>query len=537
MPHPVPAYHAAHDVVLVAAYAAGDAEGPELETATDLVATCADCAALHRDLRAIAAALPELPAPARTRDFRLTPGQAASLRPAGWRRLLVPFAGPRFAFAAPLGSGLAALGIVGILLAGTGLPLGGATAGAVPAEAERATSNGAGAESAPVAAAPSPAPVAAAPSPGDLVMAQGEPAASAAPDASVEPQFALSPADQPPPSAVACGHGGKGRQRIADRDRSRGLRGLRRGACGRPAAGPASVRGPFRNPHSLTPEPAGLSRRLGRDMPHPDPAPLDPVPADHAAHDAVLVAAYAAGDAEGLALETATALVAGCADCAALHHDLRAIAAALPELPAPARTRDFRLTPGQAASLRPAGWRRLLVPFAGPRFAFAAPLGSGLAALGIVGILLAGTGLPLGGATAGAVPAEAPLMGASSTADDGSANVAAASAAPSAEVRAPVAAPQGVAGVAPAASGEAAAGTDKNAAFGPDASTEPVAGAAADSSPGEAPETPGEAVRAVGARGPASEVPGNVALLGLAAGMLLVGVVLAGLRVLSRRIA
>ncbi len=70
---------------------------------------------------------------------------------------------------------------------------------------------------------------------------------------------------------------------------------------------------------------------------------------DHAAHDQELVAAYAAGDAAGADLETATALVASCAECAALHHDLRLIAAALPALPAPVRPRDFRLTPGQAA--------------------------------------------------------------------------------------------------------------------------------------------------------------------------------------------
>ena len=56
-------------------------------------------------------------------------------------------------------------------------------------------------------------------------------------------------------------------------------------------------------------------------MPHPAdpvpavPAPRDPAappagPAGHAAHDTLLVAAYAAGDATGRELETATALVA-----------------------------------------------------------------------------------------------------------------------------------------------------------------------------------------------------------------------------------
>ena len=110
--------HRNHDLLLIAALAAGDAEGTDLERARDLVAACDDCAALHHDLRTISAALPATPAPTRSRDFRLTPEQADSLRPAGWRRLLAPLAGPRFAFAAPLGGSLAALGIAGILVAG-----------------------------------------------------------------------------------------------------------------------------------------------------------------------------------------------------------------------------------------------------------------------------------------------------------------------------------------------------------------------------------------------------------------------------------
>ncbi len=123
MPH-LPASHADHDPLAIAAYAAGDATGPELDDALALVAACGDCAALHHDLRAIAAALPALPAPVRTRDFRLTPEQAASLRPAGWRRLLAPFAGPKFSFAGPLGAGLATLGLAGFLVAGSlGVPL------------------------------------------------------------------------------------------------------------------------------------------------------------------------------------------------------------------------------------------------------------------------------------------------------------------------------------------------------------------------------------------------------------------------------
>src|SRR4249919_389914 len=124
MPH-IPD-HLTHDPEVVAAYAAGDATGP------DLAAACTECAELHRDLRAIATALPELPVPARTRDFRLTPEQAASLQPSGWRGVLAALASPRFRLAAPLGTGLAAAGLAGLLLATPGglIPASSGTSGA-----------------------------------------------------------------------------------------------------------------------------------------------------------------------------------------------------------------------------------------------------------------------------------------------------------------------------------------------------------------------------------------------------------------------
>ena len=136
MPHMPDSHHDTHDLELVAAFAAGDATGADLETVTALVASCADCAALHHDLRAIAAAMPALPTPVRPRDFRLTPEQAASLRPRGFRAILAAFASPKLSFATPLGTGLAAIGIVGVLVASGGLPVGGsATSGAAPQDA------------------------------------------------------------------------------------------------------------------------------------------------------------------------------------------------------------------------------------------------------------------------------------------------------------------------------------------------------------------------------------------------------------------
>ncbi len=189
-------------------------------------------------------------------------------------------------------------------------------------------------------------------------------------------------------------------------------------------------------------------------MPHPS--------AGHAGHDQLVIAAYAAGDATGPDLDAAAALVATCDECAVLHHDLRAIATATASLPAPVRTRDFRLTGDQAASLRPAGWRRLLAPFAGPRFAFAGPLGGGLAALGIAGVLVAGgLGIPMGGA------ASAPAAATDAQAEsDGAAAAAAASAAP-AEMPAAESAAAG-AGDGGIRAGTQAGGGDSNAAASPD---------------------------------------------------------------------
>jgi hypothetical protein len=136
---PVPD-HAAHDQVLVAVYAAGDASGAELARAAALVATCPECAALHRDLRSISSALATAPAPVRPRDFRITADQAAELaRPAGWRRWLAPFSQGRAA--GPLAASLAALGMAGLLLGGgVNLGLSGATSTAALAPQAASTS-------------------------------------------------------------------------------------------------------------------------------------------------------------------------------------------------------------------------------------------------------------------------------------------------------------------------------------------------------------------------------------------------------------
>lgn len=108
--------HTDHDLILVAALAAGDLEDAELDAARALVASCPDCAELRDDLAGIAAATRILPVPARVRDFRLSDEQAERLRPKGWRRFVAGFGSPRLAFARPLGMALATVGLAGLLL-------------------------------------------------------------------------------------------------------------------------------------------------------------------------------------------------------------------------------------------------------------------------------------------------------------------------------------------------------------------------------------------------------------------------------------
>jgi hypothetical protein len=114
-----PSAHAAHDLEAIAAFADQRADSQttsERERATSLVATCSSCAALHADLVTLAAAIPAGTTPPRPRDFRLSPDDAARLRPAGWRRWLAGIGSPRDTLTRPLALGLTTLGLVGLLI-------------------------------------------------------------------------------------------------------------------------------------------------------------------------------------------------------------------------------------------------------------------------------------------------------------------------------------------------------------------------------------------------------------------------------------
>ena len=148
------------------------------------------------------------------------------------------------------------------------------------------------------------------------------------------------------------------------------------------------------------------------------PAPGTEAPAGrdaHASHDGLLVAALAADDLEGQSRASAERMVATCAECRRLVDDIRAIASATATMPAMPRTRDFRLTEGDAARLRPMGWRRLAAALAGARFALSRPLAVGLTTMGLAGLLLSAIPGQLGflgsAGAATARPADAAALG------------------------------------------------------------------------------------------------------------------------------
>lgn len=134
---------------------------------------------------------------------------------------------------------------------------------------------------------------------------------------------------------------------------------------------------------------------------------LDPKPpTDHARHDRLVVVRYLDRDPDLLTGEVnqARALLASCPDCAGLATELQLISDATSRMLAPARPRDFRLTPEQAAALGSGGLRRFLEAAGSAfRFGFLRPLAGAAVA---IGLLLAVVGsLPNLSAGTSALPA------------------------------------------------------------------------------------------------------------------------------------
>ena len=115
--------HLRHDPQLVAGHASNDLAPADAERVAGWLRDCADCAALHADLRVLSSALATLPRLANApRDFRLSPAQAARLRGGPWwRRLARSITAPR-GVGRPLATAFTTLGLVGILVGS--LPVG-----------------------------------------------------------------------------------------------------------------------------------------------------------------------------------------------------------------------------------------------------------------------------------------------------------------------------------------------------------------------------------------------------------------------------
>jgi hypothetical protein len=88
----------------------------------------------------------------------------------------------------------------------------------------------------------------------------------------------------------------------------------------------------------------------------PDRPGSAPGAAGHAGHDLERIAALVDTDLSPADRMTGEAMVASCTECAQLRDALFALAGAASAMPAPPRTRDFRLTSADAARLAPVGW-------------------------------------------------------------------------------------------------------------------------------------------------------------------------------------
>ena len=149
------AEHNRHDRLLVARFAAGDLEGNLQHEGQELVRRCSECAALAADITAISKSVAKMPAPRRTKDFRLTTEQADHLRGSRFDRWLRTITGSGWATVRPV----AAVALsVGLVMSTVGaLPLLSAGA-ATPTDALSAPNQPAPNQTAPLVAAGQPTP-------------------------------------------------------------------------------------------------------------------------------------------------------------------------------------------------------------------------------------------------------------------------------------------------------------------------------------------------------------------------------------------
>ncbi len=97
---------------MVARHAAGDSYPAEADEARAQIAACSDCAALAADIELLSRSMSKLPAPARPRDFRITPEQADRLRGSWFERAMRRFAGPGMGTLRPVAGVALSIGLV-----------------------------------------------------------------------------------------------------------------------------------------------------------------------------------------------------------------------------------------------------------------------------------------------------------------------------------------------------------------------------------------------------------------------------------------
>lgn len=136
--HSLTAEHRRHDRLLVARFAVGDAAHGQDHEAQELVRRCSECAALAADITAISKSVARMPAPPRSRDFRLTPEQAAQLRGSRIDRWLRTITGsgwstvrPVAAVALSVGMVMSVVGFLPVIGAAGGAPEGSPVLGPV----------------------------------------------------------------------------------------------------------------------------------------------------------------------------------------------------------------------------------------------------------------------------------------------------------------------------------------------------------------------------------------------------------------------
>jgi hypothetical protein len=110
--------------------------------------------------------------------------------------------------------------------------------------------------------------------------------------------------------------------------------------------------------------------------------------AGHGRHDPLLVAAEADRVRGRHPTGQGHALLTACAECAGLHADLVALAAAMPGMATPPRRRDFTLTLADVERLRPRGIARLIGLVGSPRDTVTRPLALAFTTLGLAGLLV-----------------------------------------------------------------------------------------------------------------------------------------------------